>query len=154
MNPVFDISELIPTFVRFFKRSAMWTIEKYKEIYSRYESSGLAVEQFCYNERISRSRFYYWKRKYEKLPDTGISINHTPDAADSRMKGTGFIPVWLTSDNKCREHAEKGSDKKVETSPPGSTGSVYMVELSYQNGTSVRFTGKRDMELVKTLISR
>ena len=129
----------------------MWTIEKYKEIYSRYESSGLAVEQFCYNERISRSRFYYWKRKYKKLPDTSISINHTPDVSVSRMKSTGFIPVWLTSYNKCREHAEKESDEKVETSPPRPTGSVYM-ELSYQNGTSVRLTGERDMELVKTLI--
>jgi hypothetical protein len=35
-----------------------WTIETYKEVYSRYESSGLSASAFCQNEQITRSRFY------------------------------------------------------------------------------------------------
>ena len=116
----------------------MWTIEKYKEVYYRYESSGLPVEQFCLNERISRSRFYYWRRKYMKLPGEDVSISQTPGEANSHIKSTGFIPVWISSGNNA---VENGSVGKVVSSPPRAEGGVYM-ELRYQNGTSVRLAGK------------
>jgi hypothetical protein len=74
----------------------MWTIEKYKEVYARYEVSGLSVEQFCANEMIGCSRFYYWLRKYWKLPDIDVSIKNNPVVTNNNRKESGFIPVWLS----------------------------------------------------------
>ena len=78
----------------------MWTITDYKMVYSRYESSGLSVEQFCWNERISRSRFYYWLRKYRKLTQKDVSIMNTAGDGFSRKHDPGFIPVLLSSGNE------------------------------------------------------
>ncbi|WP_431424299.1 IS66 family insertion sequence element accessory protein TnpA [Bacteroides hominis] len=32
-------------------------------MYSRYESSGLKVRDFCTNEVINEAKFYYWQKK-------------------------------------------------------------------------------------------
>ena len=128
----------------------MWTIEKYKEVYARYETSGLSVEQFCMNEMIVRSRFYYWLRKYRKLPDKSMTIKNNSADDNEQRKEPGFIPVWIAPLDTEKLKGEKERDKKADSLYPSEQHS-YM-EISYQNGTTVRLGGERDMELVKTLI--
>ena len=41
----------------------MWTIQQFKLVYDRFQSSGLSVKDFCENECILQSKFYYWKNK-------------------------------------------------------------------------------------------
>lgn len=54
---------------------------EFKEIYSRYLSSGLSVKDFCYNEDLLESRFYYWQKKLKSfLPP----------------RQSGFIPIVIT----------------------------------------------------------
>jgi len=133
-------------------------MEKYKEIYERYKSCGLTVEQFCSNEGIVRSRFYYWKRKHKKLPNQSVSmvkdhdraIVRNPKQDNSSQNSAGFIPVWIASGTGDPVKSGKRSGEKVESSV-SSERNTYL-EVSYQNGTTVRLAGERDLELVKTLI--
>lgn len=39
--------------------------EKFMEILSRQQRSGLTIKDFCLNEAYTESSFYYWKGKYE-----------------------------------------------------------------------------------------
>ncbi|WP_019538001.1 IS66 family insertion sequence element accessory protein TnpA [Proteiniphilum acetatigenes] len=41
----------------------MWNQKQFEEIYARYQSSGLRVNEFFRNECIVTSRFFYWQRK-------------------------------------------------------------------------------------------
>ena len=127
----------------------MWTITDYKAVYSRYENSGLSVEQFCWNEHISRSRFYYWLRKYRKLPQKTVSIINSVDDEFGKKHSPGFIPVLLSSGKERISplHSSQSKDQKsVQVEP------CLFMEISYQNGTLVRLHGEKDMELIKTLI--
>jgi len=128
----------------------MWTITDYKEIYSRYEASGLTVSQFCSNEQITHSRFYYWLRKYNRLPKPDISILNNPSDEISRKCGAGFIPVLLASGDTGKSYPLKADREKERVSAPVEPCSF--MEINYQNGTTVRLRGEKDMELIKTLI--
>ena len=41
----------------------MWTLKQFELVYDRFQSSGLPVKDFCQNECILESKFYYWKKK-------------------------------------------------------------------------------------------
>lgn len=45
-------------------------IRQWKERFKRFRSSGLTVEQFCSNERVSANTFYYWRKRVESGPAT------------------------------------------------------------------------------------
>jgi hypothetical protein len=58
----------------------MWNQKQFEEIYSRYQSSGLQVKEFCRNECIKEAKFFYWQRKLRKrraLPE----------------QSPGFVPI-------------------------------------------------------------
>lgn len=52
----------------------MWNLKEFESIYSRYESSGLKVRDFCTNEVINKAKFYYWQKKLRasKLPSASF----------------------------------------------------------------------------------
>jgi hypothetical protein len=41
----------------------MWTLKQFETIFDRYHSSGLSLKDFCQNECILESKFFYWQRK-------------------------------------------------------------------------------------------
>jgi len=51
--------------------------EKFKEIHERYRHSGLTVKDFCHNEGIAKSRFYYWQKKLKNCL-SNVSIRYPP----------------------------------------------------------------------------
>ncbi|MDR3141656.1 MAG: hypothetical protein LBU37_08035 [Tannerellaceae bacterium] len=79
----------------------MWTIEKYKEIYARYKARGLTSKDFYLNEGITRSRFFYWRKKYRRLPKRSVSIvNNTRDSGITTEKeASDFIPIVFVPEN-------------------------------------------------------
>ena len=77
-------------------KKAMWTIKDYEAVYARYEDSGLSAYDFCKNERITRSRFYYWQKKYLKLPKQEIEVKKKSTDAYKGKSKSGFIPVMLS----------------------------------------------------------
>jgi len=119
----------------------MWTIKNYEEVYTRYSESGLSVDQFCLNEQISRSRFYYWYRKYKKLPQSGISIISSLPAKPSDKRNAGFIPLLITSGNDTQIYPLKPDIDKSSQSPPLSSDPCSFMEVSFPNGTTIRLRG-------------
>lgn len=133
----------------------MWTIEKYKEIYARYESSGLSANDFCINERISRSRFYYWLRKYRKMQ--GISCIKSDVNPREYIPTAQFMPLLIDSALQKQKNAypikELGESRRFLIPHSSSVPvPVPFMEIVYPSGTTVRLMGEKDMRLVKTLI--
>ena len=126
----------------------MWTLETYQQIYTRYQLSGLTITDFCINERITRSRFFYWQKKYLKAGTQTVSVSGAVAKTIPNQEDPGFIPVILTHENVPATYTKKRiRNQQATASPAGST-----FEISYVNGTTVRLSGPQDLELIKTLI--
>lgn len=123
----------------------MWTIETYKEVYARYEASGLLVKDFCANERITRSRFFYWQKKLRKQGRM-LPARHTSSASK-----TQFIPI-LVDDNASERMVPSKPNKEEVASQSRQSNAKFFMEIAYANGTIIRLSGEKDMELIKTLI--
>lgn len=134
----------------------MWTIEKYKEVYARYEASGLSAKDFCENERITRSRFYYWQKKCRRLEkSSGVTIlNHYPRQSVIGKAKPGFIPVSISLDSGKHTVPFSISAKtaQVQTESAQPVPGESFMEISYTNGTRIRLSGTKDLELIKTII--
>jgi len=84
------------------------------------------------------------------LPKPDISILNNPSDEISGKHGAGFIPVLLASGNTGKSYPLKADDEKERIPAPVEPCSF--MEIIYQNGTTVRLRGEKDMELIKTLI--
>lgn len=81
----------------------MWNLKDFESIYSRYESSGLKVRDFCTNEVIiNEAKFYYWQKKLRvsKLPSASfVFIVPVSNSTDSDLPYTvntdSTAPVML-----------------------------------------------------------
>lgn len=61
----------------------MWNLKEFELIYSRYQSNGLKVRDFCANEVINEAKFYYWQKKLRK----------------QTSPGNRFVPIVLDTPN-------------------------------------------------------
>ena len=114
-----------------------WTMEDFKEIYTRYKESGLTIKDFCSNEGIKRKRFGIWKKKLES-PNTNTAV------------GGQFIPVKMSAGG----HALSGKTPASFFSPDfTSSGQLQSAcEIVYPNGVTVRLNGPVSSEILQTLI--
>jgi hypothetical protein len=103
----------------------MLTKEQFREIYTRYESSGLSVRDFCRNEGLAEAKFYYWQKKLSGL-----------------CQCPGFVPLVIESPRAIVSSSQGGS--KV--------GSGCFYEISYPGGTLLKLSGPVDYELLRSLI--
>ncbi len=111
----------------------MLTKSKFLDLYNRQQESGLCVRDFCINEGISKSSFYYWRRKLQKPRDKN-----------------SFIPLSVKSfpsEPANRYVQGSGRDKTI-----GQTGDDILLELVYQNGTKLRIKNDIDLCRLRTLI--
>ena len=114
----------------------MITETQFKEIYARYQSSGLSVRSFCFNEGLSETKFYYWKRHLRHLLPGGF----------------GFIPVKVSSGSQEFSTARGSSLNPVFSSLADNPNSNFSLEITYPNGTRLKFSGGFDYDLVKSLV--
>jgi hypothetical protein len=107
---------------------------KFLAIYQRQQESRLSVREFCSNEGIAYSTFYYWYKKTK--PKRG---------------NQGFIPLVVKP------------SQSVPTSAPGymtpppvhesrNTGDGLLVEVEYRNGTKLRIQQEMDLAHLRTLV--
>ena len=82
----------------------MLSKEQFKVIYSRYQSSGLSVRDFCRNEGLAEAKFYYRQKEMGKMPPPG------------------FVPLLI----------EKGNQlPSLPSFPDGDSTSSCMIEINY-----------------------
>ena len=62
-----------------------------RERIRRQEASGLTIEQFCSKERITRSKFHSWKRRF-RLADSAEEPSPSPSFAIDLSAGHGSPP--------------------------------------------------------------
>jgi hypothetical protein len=102
----------------------MLTKDQFKEIHSRYLSSGLSVHDFCTNEGICDAKFYYWQKKLVKV------------------QTQGFVPLVLDKAN------QQAKTSAVFNAPVEGV----CCEIFYPGGTALKLTGCVDYELLRSLI--
>jgi hypothetical protein len=107
---------------------------KFRELHHRQQESGLTVREFCSNEGIPESTFYYWRKKLHK----------------TRVTSKGFIPLIVKSPPSLlapsypkRGHAISGNGEIDDA----------LLELVYANGTKLRIKNDIDLNRLRSLIS-
>jgi transposase-like protein len=97
------------------------------ELVRLQEDSGLTVREFCSNEGLNPSTFYYWIKKFKKQQSGNkdfIPLIVKPSRIG--IKETGFSQMDASLDNK--------------------------IELVYPNGTILRVSGNYDLHQLQALI--
>lgn len=98
--------------------------KQFEEIYSRFQESGLTVKDFCANEGLGPSKFYYWQQRVRP--------------SSHPLVCNGFLP--LSIDEPCNE-------------PSGIPGVENQLEITYPSGTTLRFRGCVSVKDILTLLN-
>jgi hypothetical protein len=111
----------------------MMNESKFLDIYQRHQESGLTTKDFCSNEGLAESTYYYWFKK----------TRH-------RRAKQEFIPLVV------KPSQPLSSQGYVNTPPPvhesGNTDEGMFLELEYPNGTRLRIKQDLDLTHLRTLI--
>jgi hypothetical protein len=114
----------------------MITETQFKEIYSRYQSSGLSIRSFCQNEGMYEAKFYYWKKRLQRFLPGGF----------------GFIPVKMEKRKAGLTQTGDLSLNPVFNVRSGTSDDIFSFEITYPNGTRLKIAGSADYDLVKSLV--
>lgn len=109
----------------------MLNLKVFELIYSRYESSGLKVRDFCSNELINEAKFYYWQKKLR----------------ESKLPAQSFVPIVLGSHSP-----DSVLSCSTNVGAPHSAAIAPEYEILYPCGTTLRIRGTMNTELLKILI--
>ena len=113
----------------------MWNQKEFENVYDRYKLSGLQLKDFCSNEGIYMSKFYYWKRKCK-------------DQQKQSERPSGFVPiVFNTSQTPIKDIA---SGNKPSAMNHLSFDNI--IEIVYPNGVIVRMPQQADIKQLQSLI--
>lgn len=113
----------------------MWNQKQFEEVYARYQSSGLRVKDFCRNERIVTSKFFYWQRKLRKQQVQG-------------GESPGFVPVIFTPhEPQSQGNILPGQPAATRTPPAGDA-----YEIIYPGGVILRVPPGTDLGQLRSLI--
>ena len=109
------------------------TLSTFKRLFQEYQESGLNIKDFCANQCLAPSTFYYWRNKLEEISQ------HPP---------ASFIPLTFDSDQRV-------SDNQTFQSPMKSnhtSGDNAPIEFIFPNGTKMVLRDNIDMRLVKAIV--
>ena len=115
----------------------MWTIQQFKLVYDRFQSSGLSVKDFCENECILQSKFYYWKNK-------SIKNNR------HKEQPSNFVPIVFTGSTSQMQTKRKAQQKLLPEH--GDSASSDIFEIVYPNGVKLRVPVGADINQLRSLI--
>lgn len=105
---------------------------KFLELYGRHQESGLTVRDFCSNEGIAASTFYYWQKKVKK---NNTVRNFIPLLVDP--------PQPVTPQSYVKSHTPVPGSKNIDDA---------LLELVYPNGTKLRIKQGLDLAHLRTLV--
>jgi hypothetical protein len=111
----------------------MFSESKFLAFYRRQQESRLSVREFCSNEGIATSTFYYWHKK--------LRIRETNQK---------FIPLVVKSSPLA---SHRGYDKPQPSTQVGSNfEDNLLLEVVYPNGTRLRISQDLDIDHLRTLV--
>jgi hypothetical protein len=112
--------------------------KEFRGIYNNFLESGLTVREFCANQNIQESKFFYWQNKLKGL----------------LPPKRGFVPVLFSSNQQdpspelpvaINNHPERQIKQ-------ASSIMSLSCEISYPNGIRVKVNGLSDLEMVRSLL--
>lgn len=107
------------------------TLSAFERLYQECHASGLNVKDFCANQGLSPSTFYYWKKKLQNQ-----EAGKTPGS---------FVPLVIGSPPAtCTSHPQLKRENI--------TNSNQSIEFVFPNGTKMRLGDNIDMGLLKTIV--
>ncbi|MGF1584324.1 MAG: hypothetical protein ACFCUM_03310 [Bacteroidales bacterium] len=112
----------------------IFTEESFQKLLSRYNESGLNVVDFCSNEGIHKSTFYYWLKKSRK-----------------KEKPRAFIPLVVGERSQIPARQKAMSPDRFIAAAKSKDDDGFL-ELVYPNGTLLRLKKDIDIRLLKELI--
>ena len=101
----------------------MWSIQQFKLVYDRFLSSGLSVTDFCANESILHSKFYYWKKKLI-------------EQSQAREQPSDFVPIVFSSSTPQIQTKRKAQQKLLPEHGDSASGDIF--EIVYPQPTDMR----------------
>jgi len=106
---------------------------KFLEVYRRQQDSGLSVREFCSNEGMAPSTYYYWykKTKHKRGKQEFIPLVVKPSAPVPAQDYVSKPPLVRES---------------------GDTGEGMLLEVEYPNGTRLRIKQDLDLTHLRTLV--
>lgn len=108
--------------------------EKVEKLIKAYQESGLTVRDFCYNQGISTSSFYYNKHWLE-------SCQNRPILAPILIKDNSHPAPTIQE--------EDVMPRQIRSKEP----TAQVLEMKYPNGIELRLTGDIDLQLVQALLN-
>lgn len=106
---------------------------KFLEVYHRHQESGLSTKEFCMNEGIAESTYYYWFKKTKH-----------------KRTRQEFIPLVV----KASGGAVAAQDYVGNSSPEDPRNNIegMLLEVEYRNGTKLRLQQDLDLAHLRTLV--
>ncbi len=115
----------------------MWTLKQFETIFDRYHSSGLSLKDFCQNECILESKFFYWQRKLREYNKR-------------KEQPSDFVPIVFTGPNQPLPVKKTVQQKTFPEHVDPTAGNV--LEVVYPNGVKVRVPMGTDPTQLRSLI--
>ena len=97
----------------------------FDKLHKEYKESGLSVHDFCSNQDIVVSSFYYWQRKFKKNSEVSRE----------------FIPLVIEEPSKC-----------ISPIPTKEISNANHLEFIFPNGTKLVLKENIDLNLLKTIV--
>ena len=112
--------------------------KEFRTIYNNFLESGLTLRDFCANQGIYESKFFYWQNKLKGVlpPKRGlVPVIFSSNQQDPSPE----LPVAMN--NQPERYIKQASSIMSLT-----------CEISYPNGIRVKVNGLSDLEMVRSLL--
>lgn len=116
----------------------MLKAKQFLSIYDGFLESGLTVHDYCTNQSMTESMFYYWQNKLKgQLPPK-----------------RGFVPVVFDNGKAIRtsQVPESVQHRPKAFPDPAAANNAIFCEISYPNGVYVKLNGLTDPEILRSLL--
>ncbi len=116
----------------------MLKARQFLSIYDGFLESGLTVRNYCANQHMKESQFFYWQNKLKgQLPPK-----------------RGFVPVVFENGKSIRSsQVPVPAQKRSKAFPdPAAANNSISCEINYPNGVSVKLNGLTDPEMLRSLL--
>jgi hypothetical protein len=111
---------------------------QFLSIYDGFLESGLTVRDYCANQHMKESMFFYWQNKLKgQLPPK-----------------RGFVPVVFNNEQKTRSSQVQApvQNRSKAYSDPAAANNHISCEISYPNGVCLKLNGLTGPEILRSLL--